>query len=139
MLESGQINRTTPAVISHGEAAPEREAAPESTPASLLLQLGLIREAALILLDQLEPLGQEQTSYVEKRTPSLYDEVRRFEIQLISNALSQTRGHQKEAARLLGIKATTLNSKIKRYKLLPFARGWFVTGRGATVEDAVAG
>ena len=44
-----------------------------------------------------------------------YDEVQRFETGLIKLALDQTRGHQAQAARLLHIKPTTLNSKIKLY------------------------
>ncbi|MFL6210228.1 MAG: sigma-54-dependent transcriptional regulator [Pyrinomonadaceae bacterium] len=46
-----------------------------------------------------------------------YDEVRRFEIDLIRRALEQTSGHQSRAARLLGMNATTLNSKIKTYNI----------------------
>ncbi len=44
-----------------------------------------------------------------------YDEVQRFETGLIRLALDQTRGHQAQAAKLLHIKPTTLNSKIKLY------------------------
>jgi DNA-binding NtrC family response regulator len=44
-----------------------------------------------------------------------YGEVERFESSLIRLALDQTRGHQAKAARLLHIKPTTLNSKIKMY------------------------
>ena len=44
-----------------------------------------------------------------------YDEVRRYEISLIRKALRLARGSQIEAARLLKLNATTLNSKIKRY------------------------
>ena len=44
-----------------------------------------------------------------------YGEVERFESSLIRLALDQTRGHQARAARLLHIKPTTLNSKIKTY------------------------
>jgi DNA-binding NtrC family response regulator len=46
-----------------------------------------------------------------------YDEVRRFEVDLIRRALEQTNGHQSRAARLLGMNATTLNSKIKTYNI----------------------
>jgi DNA-binding NtrC family response regulator len=46
-----------------------------------------------------------------------YDEVRRFEIDIIRRALEQTGGHQSRAARLLGMNATTLNSKIKTYNI----------------------
>jgi DNA-binding NtrC family response regulator len=50
---------------------------------------------------------------------NFYDEVRRFEIDLIRRALDQTGGHQSRAARLLGMNATTLNSKIKTYNIDP--------------------
>ena len=42
-----------------------------------------------------------------------YKEVERFEIELIRLALERTHGCQAKAARLLQIKPTTLNSKIK--------------------------
>ena len=48
---------------------------------------------------------------------NFYDQVRRFEIDLIRRALDQTGGHQSRAARLLGMNATTLNSKIKTYNI----------------------
>jgi DNA-binding NtrC family response regulator len=48
---------------------------------------------------------------------TFYDEVKKFEIDLIQRALEQTSGHQSRAARLLGLNATTLNSKIKSYNL----------------------
>ncbi len=51
------------------------------------------------------------------RGVNFYDEVRRFEIDLIRRALEQTGGHQSRAARLLGLNATTLNSKIKTYNI----------------------
>lgn len=47
----------------------------------------------------------------------LSEEVQRFEVGLIRCALARTSGNQRRAARLLGIKATTLNSKIKRYNI----------------------
>ncbi len=53
------------------------------------------------------------------RGVNFYDEVKRFEIDLIRRALDQTGGHQSRAARLLGLNATTLNSKIKSYNILP--------------------
>jgi DNA-binding NtrC family response regulator len=51
------------------------------------------------------------------RGVNFYDEVKRFEIDLIRRALDQTGGHQSRAARLLGLNATTLNSKIKTYNI----------------------
>jgi transcriptional regulator with GAF, ATPase, and Fis domain len=52
-----------------------------------------------------------------KQGIDFYDEVRRFEIALIQRALAQTGGHQQRAARLLNMKVTTLNSKIKHYDI----------------------
>jgi DNA-binding NtrC family response regulator len=51
------------------------------------------------------------------RGANFYDEVKKFEIDLIRQALKQTGGHQSRAARLLGLNATTLNSKIKTYNI----------------------
>ncbi len=53
------------------------------------------------------------------RGVNFYDEVKRFEIDLIRRALDQTAGHQSRAAQLLGLNATTLNSKIKAYNIIP--------------------
>ncbi|HKE58493.1 MAG TPA: helix-turn-helix domain-containing protein [Pyrinomonadaceae bacterium] len=47
-----------------------------------------------------------------------YDEVERFEISLIKRALRITAGSQVRAARLLKLNTTTLNTKIKHFKLL---------------------
>ncbi len=52
---------------------------------------------------------------------AFYEEVKKFEIDLIQRALEQTAGHQSRAARLLGLNATTLNSKIKSYNIMPKA------------------
>lgn len=51
------------------------------------------------------------------RGVNFYDEVKKYEIDLIRRALNQTGGHQSRAARLLGLNATTLNSKIKNYNI----------------------
>ncbi len=50
---------------------------------------------------------------------SFYDEVSRFEVELIKRALEITGGHQSRAAKLLGMNNTTLNSKIKVYNIKP--------------------
>jgi DNA-binding NtrC family response regulator len=47
----------------------------------------------------------------------LQAEVHRFEAELIRSALVRTEGRQRRAARLLGMKVTTLNTKIRRYKI----------------------
>ena len=52
-----------------------------------------------------------------KRGVKFYEEVTNFEIELIKQALGCTKGNQRAAARLLGLKITTLNSKVKAYNL----------------------
>lgn len=46
-----------------------------------------------------------------------YEEVRCFEIALIKRALLLAEGHQTKAARLLNLNPTTLNAKLKRYRI----------------------
>ncbi|HEV7473053.1 MAG TPA: helix-turn-helix domain-containing protein [Pyrinomonadaceae bacterium] len=46
-----------------------------------------------------------------------YEEVKRFEIALIERALWRTSGSQTEAARLLQLNLSTLNSKVKTYDI----------------------
>ncbi len=77
-------------------------------------RLSTLRDVALTLLREVESL--RVTEPVRHRV-RLYDEVQRFEIELINSALSRSRGNQTQAAQILGVKLTTLNSKIKRYKI----------------------
>lgn len=46
-----------------------------------------------------------------------YSEVERFEVSLIKGALRMSGGSQVKAARLLNLKTTTLNAKIKHLKV----------------------
>ena len=77
-------------------------------------RLTTLRDVALTLLREVESLRVNEPYDVAGRV-KLYDEVQRFETELIRSALSRTMGNQTRAARLLGVKLTTLNSKIKRY------------------------
>jgi DNA-binding protein Fis len=47
----------------------------------------------------------------------LFEEVRKFETRLIKRALLHAGGNQRITARLLGINTSTLNMKIKRYRI----------------------
>jgi transcriptional regulator with GAF, ATPase, and Fis domain len=78
------------------------------------------------LLSEAETLARDKafTEEANKLRPldilggiDFYDEVQRFETHLIKMALAETGGNQAKAARLLGIKATTLNSKIKLFNI----------------------
>ena len=75
-----------------------------------------LRELTFKLLRKVESIGEAQAPDVEKGV-DFYDEVSRFEIDLIRRALLWTGGNQRRAARLLNLKVTTLNSKIKHYSI----------------------
>lgn len=86
-----------------------REAAIES-------RLDALREVALNLLSEVQSLQRAQPPHTDRKL-RLQDEVQQFEIDLIRTTLDRTNGNQTRAARLLGVKLTTLNTKIKRYKI----------------------
>jgi DNA-binding NtrC family response regulator len=81
-------------------------------------RLNKLREVAVTLLREVESLRVSQSAS-SPRSVRLYDEVQRFEVDLIRSALSRTAGNQTRAAQLLGVKLTTLNTKIKRYRIGP--------------------
>src|SRR5256885_11172487 len=78
-------------------------------------RLDALRDVALTLLSALDSL--RSTHPVRDQSLKLQDEVQRFETDLIRTALERTGGNQARAARLLGVKHTTLNAKIKRYSI----------------------
>jgi DNA-binding NtrC family response regulator len=93
------------------EAAPEQAAS---------VKLKTLKELTLALLQEVESLKGSET-YEGRPTVDFADEVRRFETDLIRWALLHTGGHQRRAARMLNLKVTTLNAKIKRYGIRPHA------------------
>jgi two-component system response regulator PilR (NtrC family) len=82
--------------------------------ATVDVRLNTLRETVLELLDEVESLAISRPVDI-KRGARFSDEVRQFEVSLIRTALGRTSGSQTRAARLLGLKPTTLNAKIKRY------------------------
>ncbi len=100
-------------------ALPPRKAKPAA-------RLERIKELAGYLLDEAESLDHENalaevSATVERLEMEsgvdFFEEVRRFETQLIGRALELSGGNQARAARMLGLGATTLNYKIKQYEL----------------------
>ena len=71
-----------------------------------ILALSLLREIASAENIEEAPVND---------TIDLQAEVQRFERELIRSALIHTGGRQRQAARLLRTKVTTLNTKIKKY------------------------
>jgi len=84
--------------------------------AALEHRLSALRDVALNLLTEVESLGDTMPPRTN-RNLKLAEEVQQFEIDLIRIALDRTKGSQTQAARLLGVKLTTLNTKIKRYRI----------------------
>ena len=85
-----------------------------------------IRDLATALLDEAESLDHDNAlaevsatfeNLSLKSRVDFFEEVRRFEMKLISRALELTGGNQARAARLLGLGTTTLNYKIKSYEM----------------------
>ncbi len=97
----------------------------DAAPASSLNKIELLKQMAFQLFREMQSLNEVQTLNIDAGL-DFYEEVTRFEIDLITRTLLHTGGHQGRAARLLNLKVTTLNSKIKHYdiKLETFAPGY---------------
>ena len=89
------------------------------TEEALSSRIEVLRKLSLALTREIGDLANLQRTREEHRQIDFFDEVRRFEIDLILRALWRAGGNQRRAARMLGIKATTLSSKIKRYNICP--------------------
>ena len=87
--------------------------------------LTTLKELTVRLLREVQCISEVRPVSFENGL-DFYDEVSRFEIDLIKRALLLTAGHQARAAKLLNLRATTLNSKIKLYgiNLNDFASGY---------------
>jgi len=85
------------------------------------VKLRTLKELTLTLLKEVESLKGGASAFEGRPGVDFADEVRRFEVELIRWALMHTGGHQRRAARMLNLKVTTLNAKIKRYGIRPHA------------------
>ena len=79
------------------------------------IRIKLLKVLTLTLLRELEGVGVEPGHVTDEF--NLQHEVEHFEAELIRSALIMTGGRQRRAAKLLGMKVTTLHSKIRRYGL----------------------
>jgi transcriptional regulator with GAF, ATPase, and Fis domain len=79
-------------------------------------RIDFLREVTAALLDEVKALTPLKGIKLDTSI-DLDEEVRKFEIYLIERALEKTGGSQAQAARLLKLKHTTLNAKIKRYEI----------------------
>jgi DNA-binding NtrC family response regulator len=81
-----------------------------------LKRIDALRIMIITLSRAVESLAAEHPDQKQK-VINLADEVRRFEVELIRSSLILTGGRKRRAARLLGVKASTLIAKIKRYNI----------------------
>ena len=68
----------------------------------------------------LESKAENPTGFLDfdvKLGLNFYEEVTKFEIKLLTQALTFCNGNQRAAAKLLHLKTTTLNTKVKMYRL----------------------
>lgn len=79
--------------------------------------ISLIKALATTLLTEIDSLSENNNILTENGSFDLNEKVREFEVKLIRTALLKTRGNQRRAASLLGIKTTTLHNKIKTYRI----------------------
>ncbi|HEX8499361.1 MAG TPA: helix-turn-helix domain-containing protein [Pyrinomonadaceae bacterium] len=117
MLEQKHYSFNKPAE----QPQPQQPAAPAAPDQAASVRLKTLRELTLALLQEIESI-KGQGSFESRSTVDFADEVRRFETDLIRWALLRTGGHQRRAARMLNLKVTTLNAKIKRYRISPHAQ-----------------
>jgi DNA-binding NtrC family response regulator len=85
-------------------------------------ELIAIKELALALLEEVEWLAEDQDQAAEfaeggEAEGDFYEMVREYEKLLIRRALVKAHGNQALAARMLRLKPTTLNNKMKVLKL----------------------
>ena len=79
-------------------------------------KLDFWRDMTVALLNEIKSISLPNQIKLDSNF-EFEEEVKNFEIKLISQALSQAEGNQKLAAQILNIKYTTLNAKIKRYSI----------------------
>ncbi len=82
----------------------------------LTSRIEALKELAQNLMAEIEALRQAKPLDFS-RGIDFQEEIRMYESALIRQALRLTRGNQRKAASLLGLRHTTLNSKIKRYNI----------------------
>ena len=84
-------------------------------------QLEALKSLSRLLVREINSLEEVQASLeeeIENEKPiCLLNEMQRFEANMIRCALIRSMGNQTQAAKLLGLKLTTLHSKIRRYKI----------------------
>lgn len=85
--------------------------------ANRLEALKTLTKLLLYEIENLAAISPAKEDQPKEKATNLNDSVQRFEITLICNALLESHGNQSRAAKKLGMKSTTLHSKIRRYEI----------------------
>jgi len=118
LLESSLPTSPSNRPVAEVTAPPDSQLAQQ---AAIELRLELLQNIVTLLTRELQKLRKDAN--LTDNSGSLdfpvrmAEEVAHYECQLILEALKTTGNRQNRAAKLLGIKYTTLNSKIRKYKL----------------------
>lgn len=84
-------------------------------------QLEALKSLSLLLVREINSLEEKQSALekeiLQEKPISLFNELQRFEANMLRCAMIRTMGNQLKAAKLLGLKPTTLNMKLKRYNI----------------------
>ncbi len=84
-------------------------------------QLETLKSLSMLLIREIHSLEETPMTLGKEieadKAICLFEEVQRFEANMIRCALIRSMGKQTQAAKLLGMKVTTLNMKIRRYKI----------------------
>ena len=104
-----EINARAKNVLPHGPGLARARA---SRLDGSIQRLAELAQDINALLELVAELRQSEV----KLSGNFYQDVACFERTLIERALRQTGGSQRQAAALLGLKVSTLNSKIKRFQ-----------------------
>jgi DNA-binding NtrC family response regulator len=89
----------------------------EASSLGVKCRISALRILTTTVLKQMESMESQPEQRFEIDVPSL---VREFEAQLIRSVLELTGGHQRRAAKILGLKANTLNNKMRRHEIGDF-------------------
>jgi transcriptional regulator with PAS, ATPase and Fis domain len=79
-------------------------------------KMNIVRQLLNKLLVELETVDDSERVDLGENF-NLYEQIKNFEIDMIRHALFLNNNNQRLAAKMLGINYTTLNAKMKRYKI----------------------
>ena len=79
--------------------------------------LKTLAKLLLYEVESLEEAAPSKNTLNAEAFISLNDQLQRYEVTLICNALLESRGNQSKAAKKLGVKDSTLHAKIRRYEI----------------------